>query len=304
MSDQANAEAPNYIIMTHIYDPNNGGCVVMHQLVHELNQMGHKAFVWPAPQFERSLRQHIHHLRRNPKSYFKRESFYTHPDLDTPIATAADLKPNSIVLYAEIVPGNPLKAKNVVRWLLYKPGLAHPYRFTDNEMYFRVNELSDMPELTGGAPDLFVWSINPAYKNEGRTDRKGACYMLRKGKDKPRIPETADAELLDGMSHEEIAEVFNRCDVFYSYDEATFYSVYAVLCGCRSVVVPGLYKSQEEWAKNMELGKYGIAYGVENIPHADATREQLFELLRTQETDGLETIKNFVALTQEKFANT
>ncbi|MFM7334251.1 MAG: hypothetical protein ACKO1H_07540 [Tabrizicola sp.] len=137
----------------------------------------------------------------------------------------------------------------MVRWLLYRPGLRDPFSFGKDEMFFRAGEMSDLPDLTGGAPELFLWKINPAYRNEGRADRKGACFLVRKGADKQRIPETADAIQIDGLSHEKVAAIFNQCEVFYSYDEASFYSHYAAVCGCRSVVVPGIYPSREAWVK-------------------------------------------------------
>ena len=89
---------------------------------------------------------------------------------------------------------------------------------------------------------------------------------------KPRIAETRGAIPIDGLSHEEIADIFNRCSVFYSYDEATFYSQYAAICGCLSVVVPGLYSSREEWVASHPIARYGVAYGLDDLDHARRVR--------------------------------
>ncbi len=292
---------PNYIVTAPAYNQNNGGGIFLHELVHTLNSFGERAFLWPLPPLRRPLRHRISHFRRDPIGYFKKPPYAVHPDLDTPVAQKSDFKPNSIVVYPEIVLGNPFGARNVVRWLLYKPGLLHPYKFGAKDMFFRADVMSDLSELTGGAPDLFLWKVNPAYSNQNRADRKGACYIVRKGKEKPRIRETEDAIQVDGLSHEEMAEIFNRCEVFYSYDEATFYSQYAALCGCLSVIIPGLYASRQEWAEQHELGKYGIAYGLDDIEHALATRQLVQGLLQQKEADGPETVKNFIALTQDQF---
>lgn len=295
--------APNYIVTAPSYNPDNGGCIFQHQLVHTLNTMGQRAFLWPQPAIKkRSLRHHIHVLRRNPSSYWEKKPYAVHPDLETPVAHKSDVTPDSIVVYPEIVLGNPLRARNVVRWLLYPPGLAHPYKFGPNEMFFRVGKMSDLPEVTGGAEDLFLWKINPAYRNENRPDRKGTCFIRRKGHAKPAIPETEGAIQVDGLSHEEMAEVFNQCEVFYSYDEATLYSQYAALCGCLSIVVPGLYPSHEAWTQSHSLGKYGVSYGTEKIDHAQATRGQLLEMLQHREANGLATVENFIHKTQARFA--
>lgn len=314
---------PNYIVYAPGFDPDSGGSIFLHQLVHGLNQVGENAFLWHWQEptddtwqelwqrFRLDFRQVLVSILRRPSLLWKRpiyrrkpdRGFASGPNLDTPIATSGDLKSDSIVVYPEVTLGNPLRAKNVVRWLLYKPGLRNEYRFSQHEMFFRAGEMSDLPEVTGGAPELFVWQINAAYKNENRPDRKGACFIVRKGADKPRIPETADAVQIDGLSHEAIAEIFNRCEVFYSYDEATLYSQYAAICGCTSVVLPGFYKSRSDWVKSHEMARFGVAYGLEDVEHALATRHLTLGLLQAQEAKGIESVKNFVALTQRRFAS-
>lgn len=279
------------------YHEGNGGGIFQHQLVHVLNQMGEEAYLWPMePIYGRRK------LKRF-KDWLFAPSYACHPDLNTPIAGPDQLGDKTIVVYPEIVRGNPLGLKNVARWLLYKPGVRHPYEFTEGEVFFRAFEKADLPELTGGAPELHLWNVNPIYKNENRPDRKGVCYAVRKGTEKPRIPETetADAIAIDGLGPVEINEIFNSCDTFYSYDEATMYSQYAALCGCLSVVVPGDYGSRAELVAEHDLYKYGIAYGIEDAPHALATRDKVAEMLRRKEQEGLESVQAFVEITKRAF---
>lgn len=293
------ADNKNYIAYTFSWDENNGGVIFMHNLVHELNRLGERAVLWKAaPIYKPGRRQRL-------RNWLRPESLVTNPMLNTPVARRRDLSANSIVIYPELVRGNPLKARHVARWLLYKPGVLHPFDFGPDEMFFRVGPITDLPEITGGAPDLLMWKINPVYRNENRPDRKGVCYLVRKGKDKPRIPETEapDAICIDGLSHGEANEIFNRCATFYSYDEATMYSQFAAICGCTSVVVPGMYSSREEWSGQHPNGRFGIAYGSHpaEIYHARTTRHLLLEDLRRKEEESLETVKNFVRLTRQRF---
>ena len=291
----------NYIVYAPAYNENVGGIIFQHELVHRLNRMGERAFLWPAaPIYRHGRRARLKQALVRP---FIQPPYPLSPDLDTPVAKRSDLTASSIVVYAEVARGNPLKARNVVRWLLYKPGLLHPYEFGPDDMFFRAGEMSDLPEITGGAPDLFLWKINRTYHNEHREDRKEVCYLLKKGRHKPRIPETEvpGAIRIDGMSHAEINEIFNRCHTFYSYDEATMYSQYAAICGCTSVVIPGLYGSREEWVKNHELARYGVAYGLDDISHAVATRDKVLGLLQAEEAKGQATVERFVNLTKARF---
>lgn len=292
---------PNYIVFAPGYDPDSGGSIFLHQLVHALNQLGEKAYLWHWDTPRMTLGDQVQAVLQRPSRLWKAAKFERDATLDTPVARQGNLTADSIVVYPEVTLGNPLNARHIARWLLYRPGLRQPYSFTTGEMFFRAGEMSDLPELTGGAPELFVWRINPVYRDEARVDRQGSCYIVRKGDAKPRIPETAQAIQIDGMSHAEVAEVFNRCATFYSYDEATLYSQYAAICGCDSVVIPGLYPSRAEWVQSHALARYGVAYGLDDLDHARATRHLTLGVLRAQETKGMQTVQDFVDLTQARF---
>lgn len=291
-----------YIVVAPSYSPDSGGAIFIHELAHALGTMGAQAAFWPINRLpRRGLRKQIRAIWRRPSLLWRYPAFAQVPGRAIPIVGWRDVGPESIVIYPEIVLGNPLGARNVVRWLLYRPGLRDPYLFGADEMFFRAGEMADLPEVTGGAPDLFLWRLNDAYHDRHRGDRNGACYLIRKGVDKPPIPQTADAICIDGLPHAEVADIFNRCEVFYSYDEASFYSQYAALCGCDSVVVPGLYTSRADWVAHHPPARFGVAYGLDDLDHARATRHLVIDQLRAQEAAGLETVRRFVALTEAQF---
>ena len=293
---------PNYLVHAPSWNPDQGGSIFMHLLVHHLTLQGEDAAIWPWYRDPRpGLLTTARGILRKPSLLLGSGRRFLNPDLHTRLAGLGDLRPETIVVYPEIRLGNPLEATNVVRWLLYKPGLQHRYQFTDDEMFFRVGEICDMPDITGGAQDLVMWQRNRVYRNEQRPDRHGACYLVRKGQDKPRIAETQHAICIDGKSHEEVADIFNRCTTFYSYDEASFYSQYAAICGCDSVVVPGLYASREEWTQAHHVARYGVAYGLEDIDHARATRPLVEGLLAEKEEEGRQSVSAFIEATQERF---
>jgi hypothetical protein len=289
-----------YIVCAPSFDPNSGGTIFQHELVHTLNQFGEEAYLWPMPPiFRQGLCSRI-------KRALWPQPYLLNPELNTPMARKRDLSASdTVMIYSEIVPGNPADAQNIVRWLLYKPGDQHPYSFTENEMFFTCYEKADLREVTRGAPELFLWKINRTYRDEGRTNRKGVAYIVRKGHRKPRLPATEAADAIDisGMSHEEVNAVFNRVERFYSYDEATMYSQFAVLSGCLSIVVPGEHPDRATWNKHHDLSINGIAYGdtPTEIAHALATRDKLLAQLEAKELDGIETVKAFVIKTREQF---
>ena len=92
---------------------------------------------------------------------------------------------NAIVIYPEIVIGNPLNAKTVVRYLLCFPGaIGGDGKFADTDLLFTYSSV-----YSPGSPVLTIPVIEDFFRNEGRT-RKGNCFWVGKGKNIPRIPET------------------------------------------------------------------------------------------------------------------
>lgn len=286
-----------YIVGAPTYDDNNGGSIFLHALAGVLRELGEDALLWPLPRVYKPSK--MGRLR----TMLKPDEFRTNSELDVPLFSGRRARADDVVVYPEITRRNPLRAQNVVRWLLYRPGALHPFEFGQDDMFFKAAEFCDMPELTGGAPDLYVWRRNRTYRNEERPGRDGVCYMVRKGFDKPRIPETEDGEAIriDKLPHAETNDIFNRCKTFISYDEATMYSQFAAICGCDSIVVPGMFASQQEWIANHSMGRYGVAYGFENLPHARATRDKVLDMLDQKEAESIETVRNFVNLTRQHF---
>ena len=285
-----------YVICAPSFSEENGGSMFLHALADGLNALGETAAISPMPP-----------IRRPPLRTRLRRAFQSRPPFrlsgapGTRLARRADLLATPSVVYPEVVLGNPLRARNVVRWLLYRPGLRNPYRFGPDELFFAASEACDLPDITGGAPRLFLWQRHPAYRDHGRTDRAGACFLVRKGDAKPRIPETEGAIQIDGLSHEEVAQVFNRCDTFYSYDEATMYSLYAALCGCLSIVVPGRFASHDDYTVQRPIARYGVSYGFDHLDHARATAGLVPGNLAALQAEGQESLRAFIGRTRDAF---
>lgn len=285
----------NYIIYAPSYDENKGGVIALHKLCDRINRQGNQAHLWPMPlalsRFEKF------------QDFLSLRKFATSPQLITPIATTDQMEPNSIVVYPEITSGNPLGAKNIVRWLLFKPGFfTGSANFGKDDMYFKFDDFCEAESVTDGtAQSLFTFTVNPCYFNPGETKRSGSCYMMRKGKGRTLEHDDDSSILLDNISHKKTAEIFRRTKTFYCYDEATMYSQFAAISGCVSIVMPQSYRSRADWVAAHPLSKYGIAYGIDDTAHAVSTMHRVSDYLKTLEVKSEATIVNFVKSTQEHF---
>lgn len=288
----------NFIIFVSGYDDNSGGTVVMHQLCHRLNELGEKAFIWPTSKpfldpkhpFKTAylvLRYHFRHLRRKLRK---------NPSLITPIASYADLK-EAIVIYPEVIRGNPLQAQNVVRWLLYTLGgeTKKSLNFGENDLFFYYDKAFDNPMLNP-YPDNHLHIISSrttTYQYLNTQKREGTCTILRKGRGRKIVHDLKNSVVIDGLSHQATANIFNRVEFCISYDNYTMYTTYAAMCGCIPIVIPEEGVTKEQWQPE-EASRYGIAYGFGDTDYAIQTRPLLLESLQKKEYDSRQSVVHFV----------
>lgn len=289
----------NFIIFACGYDDNNGGVVVLHQLCDLLNRQGEKAFLWNCHKPVFNLKQpfkSIYLFGRYLRKMLK-YGYGTNKKLQTPIAKLDDLK-NSIVIYPEVVQGNPLMAENVVRWLLHKPGFnsAGKIEYGQGDLFFYYLKAYDDEKFNKFGDNLLhIESIRQeTYKQTNFEERKGSCYIMRKARNPRMVHDLSDSVLIDGLSHEEIAIIFNNVKYCISYDTHTMYSIYAVMCGCISVIVPEDGISKEQWQPE-EKDRYGLAYGFDDIEYAINTRNKLLNLLEAKEISSSDSVRSFIS---------
>jgi hypothetical protein len=222
--------------------------------------------------------------------------------LHTPEARYRDLY-GAIVIYPEVVSGNPLGSKRVVRWLLHRPGFhSGKIDYGEDDLFFYYQSAFNDPKYNKDSDNVLrtVWVRNDIYTQKNHSSRSKTCYTLRKSKERDILHDLTDWVLIDGLSHEEISKIFNECKYFISYDLYTMYSVYAAMCGCISIVVPIDGLSKEAWIPEPER-RYGIAYGEDDIEFAIRTRNLLLEQLDRQEATNLETVKLFIEKTNKRY---
>lgn len=298
-----------FVIYTPVYRENSGGIIVLHKLASILNSIGCDAKIWPLP--KPSLKELckiqgwlklINWFKLVLILYIKRKDVRSPYDLN--VAKQRDVA-DSVVVYPEIVLGNPLNAKYVVRWLLNKPGAIYGnVEFGRGDLFFFYNHhFNDWRLNPNKENHLNVSEImGDVYVKKNNGKRTGQCYMVRKGRGRSLTYHDDSALNVDGLSHRELADIFNECEYFISYDIYTMYCRYAAMCGCIPVVVPQEGLLKEEWRPEI-FNRYGIAYGWDDIPWALESRDKLMEFLADSENRGYESVKNFVALVEKQFGN-
>lgn len=206
-------------------------------------------------------------------------------------------RPDDIVIYPEIVRGNPLGISRVVRYILNLVTVDRKYGADDKFIYYNYRFykgkderfFDHIKEDTKRVVSVFDSRID-FYTNLG-SDRSGACYTFRKsqGKHIQNYLHPNGSRFLDfHLAPERIKQEFNRHQYFYSYDTETYLSAIAALCGCISVVVdPSGNLTRKDVIENQPLLKYGVAFGNSDseIEHAVSTMPKVRDYLREYEQE-------------------
>lgn len=296
---------PIFVIYAPSYDEDSGGCIALHKLCHILNSIDYSAFLFPDirsnTQFstlgrEMSYSSFDDLVSRN----FKSNSTFQCPILSAESLTEIKFSNNVVTVYPEVTDGNPLDAKNVVRWLLHDLGF-HTGRININRGDFIVPYDLDIKKLLipgcqVSSSFLRVLHIPfDKYNIVGESSkRSGTAYCMRKGKGKKIVHAEKNGILIDGKSHNEISEIFKRVERFYSYDTKTTYSRLAVLCGCESIVVPDDGVTLTEWCSDPKF-RIGIHYGEVGCKPSPEIINQLKVVLQNDEQYNIERARLVVS---------
>ncbi|MBW7470487.1 hypothetical protein QQF73_06360 [Marinobacter sp. M216] len=296
-----------FVIYSPLYRENSGGIIVLHKLASILNSMGYEAKIWPKPKpSPRELNGWRGWLKLARWLKIRLLSILRRKDLRSPynlkFARTKDLK-GSVVVYPEIVEGNPLGSEKVVRWLLNKPGaISGKAEFGEEDLFFYYNEHFNDFSLNPNRDRRLnvVELMGHVYKTTNHGGRQGQCFMVRKGRDREHTYHDPDAVQVDGFSHEELAKAFNDHKYFISYDLYTMYSRFAAMCGCIPVVVPQQGLRKEVWRPEVH-NRYGIAYGWDDIAWALETRVELVKFLCESERSSVESVRGFIRILEHHF---
>lgn len=213
-------------------------------------------------------------------------------------------KKKTIVVYPEVIFGNPLEAYHVVRWLLYNTKYKNNIgAYSPSDLFIAYRECFNDTDLNPHNYIVHQASFNlDLYKQYNYGRRKGKCYIIRKGKNRPDLPNRFDGPVIDNLPETEKVRILNECEYCYCYDTQTAYSSIAAICGCISVVVPEPGKNRKDYRKGKDNPGYGVAYSDNNeeIMWALSTLDKLRESLDYSESN-IRNAKRFVALINEKF---
>lgn len=242
-----------YYIVAPRYIRTSAGHKVLHLLCHALNRAGERAYLVTYP--------------------YSPPMVATNPELMTPLLTKTimDYDFNSgctpIVVYPETVSGNPFRAPFVVRYILNFPGLLGGDSVYKEDEFCVTYSEHLIKSVANARLSLFLPVSDPRiFTPNPSVERLGSCFYAGKYRyvhGGELFEVTCNSieitrDLPDSQTPEQIAELFRRSEVFYTY-ENTALALEALLCGCPVVFLPN--KHLEFIIGIEEHGWDGIAWG-------------------------------------------
>lgn len=214
------------------------------------------------------------------------------------------VRKNDVVVYPEIIYGNPLNAHNIIRFLLYY------YQYKDDSKAYSEKDLfvayRDEFNDVDLNPSRYILTIPyfdlDYYKQKNFGKREGKCYIIRKGKNRDDLPKKFDGIVIDNLAEDDKIKVFNNCEYCISYDVQTAYSSLAAICGCKSVIMPLPGQIPEDY-RNSDDSREGIAIGLEKkeLQYAESTLDNLKNKYQQMNMESIEKVKEFAIVCKEYF---
>lgn len=204
------------------------------------------------------------------------------------------------------IPEKLKNASNIVRWLVNHQVKLYPKENKFYTFHKYWDTLNDQ-KIDG---ELSVIEIDHNIFNNKNQKREGICYMIKGNLDtesERAIHSSADFcidnyfyNIPNEKKMEFLADVFNKYEYFINYTPFSFASNLATLCGCKSIVMPkseynGKKFDKEKWLNEIWCAKYGIAVGLEDLPRAISTMDNVLPHIKHyEEVTQLNQIKNFI----------
>lgn len=202
---------------------------------------------------------------------------------------------HSIGIYPEIYHGNDMFSKNVVRYILQKPGMMATGGAPGPESFPKEDTLFSFSRLFYEVPKdnyMFLPILDTHLFTNHHKKRNKKYFFVGKGVNRGRHP--LDAIELPKMEDQQgLADKMNECEVLYIYDPVTAMSEIARLCGARVVMLDPM----EGFAEKYEPGMNGISFDENKPVKLDYTQFQAHYM--QMKDDFWKKLDYFIDLTQK-----
>lgn len=293
-----------------------GGIVAMHQLAHKIALRGHNVYIFCEPEYPH---ENIHTI---PSSLVYSEGFLNNYQWEG----FSFSYENTIAIYPQIQRGNPFNTIHVVRWILYDTEKEIEKDYGKDDVYFNFGNFKTFRQVYDRKLTIFDYNFEKLYQtNFGK--RKGFCHIIHKhtppgGQEVFQNYESFDlTNWKTNGAYNYLREQLNQYEYFLTYDQKSFYTLAAGLCGCKSIILnsgPSYEFADNAWSDstnykipmtpteyrlNNPIQMFGTAYGWNDIQWANKTINMVKEHLLELEKIDEKSVDKFLEFWKTKLLN-
>jgi hypothetical protein len=307
----ANDNKLNYIIylFTSFAEAMTGGLVALHKLAYKLAERGNNVYIFCEPEFTHPNIYVIPSEKIYDVEFIQSHTWYpfTYPLYKT------------IAIYPQITRGNPFNTQYVVRWVLYDTQLDIESDYGSDDEYFFYGDFKTFKSVDKKPLTVFNYFFDKLYGK-----RKTFCHIIHKNtppNGEKIFEELGSFDLTNWKTnggHEYLRDKLNEYEYMLTYDQKTFYSLAAGLCGTKTIILnagspyvftSNAYTESEDYKQNMSPTEYrlrnpiqvfGVAYGWDDISWANKTIDFVPDYLKELEKIDDKTVDGFVDFWNKK----
>lgn len=241
-----------FLIVAPVYNHKSAGICLLHKLCDALNKQGHfVALILTSSNNFQYTNNPIYfgprYIKYQLKDIYEYESFVK----------------SGVVIYPEIISGNPLNAQHVVRYMLNKEGKVSGNKTLASEQDFILafsKEFHAQPNaiLTGIVQNLEFndfdskptdqRNLNLTYIGKGSTHQE--CFV---------IPNSVEINRQYPTNQSQLAMLLKNTRYFFSWDTVSQINIDALFCGAIPVFMNAKPHKNFDELHNTELGKFPMA---------------------------------------------
>ena len=306
----------NFIIAVYhsIDDDMTGGSVVLHKLAYELAIKNYNVYVFAKPAYE----HHNIKVIQSKFEYNNDTTKLTWEEFTFPIN-------KTIAIYPQTIVNNLFNCKHVVRWILYHTTKEIENTFGINDEYFNFGNFKTFRQTDNKKLTIFDYNFDKLYQTNVNK-RKGFCHLLHKHTptNGEKILEVFNSKDLSEfekskrMDFNFLREELNKFEYFLTFDKKSYYTLAAILCGCKAIILDvenntEFYENPftesiefnnkmtpTEYRINNPIQMFGVAFGVDDISWANNTIEFAKQHLMELDIIDKKTVDSFVKFWENK----
>jgi hypothetical protein len=229
---------------------------------------------------------------------------------------------NTVSIYTEHNLTNPFGTKHITRWILYHTKKELEEQYDNNEYYFNFGNFYTYDIKESGKLTTLDYNLDKLYV-ENYVKREGYCHVLHKNTPEDYLDILGEFNTIDISNwwdiggYDYLRKVFNQKEYFLTFDDKTFLTTAATLCGCKVIILKPDHIDNRiknafteinnnkkitplEYRLQNPLNLFGVAYGIEDLKWAEDTIHLVRNHIIEMEKLDKKTVDKFIDFWNEK----